>query len=465
MDTRVTFPEALFLSYKSNDLPSSQERLHEQNQGTGIALLVLMGVQALFVMLMGASWLVTSLVGGAIAVSAVAHFYLRHSMLSHVIMGVAAAGTWLALLQASSAHSAVHLLPFITLTVMTGYRGVYAPLIFSLLVLLTFMLGANQAFQVGGSGAVVVFNVTDAAIWYVFLAAVLAFTAWSFSSIASSVRAGIEIHHQQAAYEHLSQQYQSLQNRLNGFVSVVDEAGLQASHDGIDAGSIARNTCAELSDIKSHTDHIEQIVHKTTEHTDDILQRFSEVERLANQGAEEAAEANKAVHVIASSNREVVEIVSVVDEIAFQTNLLALNASVEAARAGQAGAGFSVVATEVRNLAQRSAESAREIRQLIEESTTKIQSGLDRVRSSRKTSANVIEQARQLNELISQVAESSRSQGGNISHIRNKVESISDNMQSGSAYFDQLIATSEKLTQAGNAVRQQNQNDSFRKVG
>lgn len=134
-----------------------------------------------------------------------------------------------------------------------------------------------------------------------------------------------------------------------------------------------------------------------TQHISQMIEHTKNIDRLVQKSSDQAAQANEAVHVIASGNREVVDVVSSVDEIAFQTNLLALNASVEAARSGEHGRGFAVVATEVRNLALRSAEQARQIRKMMDDSTGKISMGLDRVRSSRKTASDVLDEVKALN--------------------------------------------------------------------
>lgn len=154
---------------------------------------------------------------------------------------------------------------------------------------------------------------------------------------------------------------------------------------------------------------------------DKAISGFKNINDLVAQSGEQAAQANEAVHIIASSNREVVDVVSSVDEIAFQTNLLALNASVEAARAGNSGAGFAVVATEVRNLALRSAESAKQIRRMMDDSTIKINEGLDRVRSSRKTAASIVEETKTVNETLEKISDRMHTQIQDMTETKGQI--------------------------------------------
>ncbi len=163
---------------------------------------------------------------------------------------------------------------------------------------------------------------------------------------------------------------------------------------------------------------------------------------IAQRGGEVVSEAISAMDQINSSSKKIGEIVGVIDEIAFQTNLLALNASVEAARAGEQGRGFAVVATEVRNLASRSADAAKEIKDLIEDSTTKVDAGSELVGASGETLSEIVDSVKKVGEMVAEIAAASSEQAAGIDQINRAVSEMDNMTQQNAALAEETSAAS-----------------------
>ncbi|MHB0776451.1 methyl-accepting chemotaxis protein [Halomonas sp. WWR20] len=204
---------------------------------------------------------------------------------------------------------------------------------------------------------------------------------------------------------------------------------LRSSSDSVFTG--AGNIATGSQDLSSRTEEqasalqetassMEQMASAVRQNTDSAM----EADRLS-ASASEAAEAGGAdvqrtvelMQAIATSSRKINEVVEVIDSIAFQTNILALNASVEAARAGEQGRGFAVVASEVRSLASRSAESAKEIRTMIESTTSQIISGAEQAERSGQTISRTVESIRQVSKLMKEISTATREQNSGIEQI------------------------------------------------
>ena len=162
----------------------------------------------------------------------------------------------------------------------------------------------------------------------------------------------------------------------------------------------------------------------------------------------------QAMSEISASSRKIADIIGVIDEIAFQTNLLALNAAVEAARAGEQGRGFAVVASEVRHLAQRSAQAAKEIKDLISDSVDKVKIGVSLADRSGQTLAEIVVDIKRVSSLVSEIAGANNEQAAAMDLIGDAIENIDRNTQQNAALVEQASAASKTLESEAQSLRE-----------
>jgi methyl-accepting chemotaxis protein len=166
---------------------------------------------------------------------------------------------------------------------------------------------------------------------------------------------------------------------------------------------------------------------------------------VAVKGGKAVSEVVNTMSAINDSARKIEDIISVIDGIAFQTNILALNAAVEAARAGEQGRGFAVVAGEVRNLAQRSASAAKEIKELITDSVNKTTEGTRQVETAGATMQEIVSSVKHVADIIAEISAASQEQSVGISHINDAIIRMDDTTQQNTALVEQAAAAAESL--------------------
>ncbi|WP_425996331.1 methyl-accepting chemotaxis protein [Caulobacter sp. DWR1-3-2b1] len=232
-------------------------------------------------------------------------------------------------------------------------------------------------------------------------------------------------------------------------ISVTTE-GVSAGSDEIAraADDLSRRTeqqAASLEETAAALDEITATVRKTASGAKEASQVVANARTDAQRSGEIVSQAVAAMTEIEGSSQKVGNIIGVIDEIAFQTNLLALNAGVEAARAGEAGRGFAVVAQEVRALAQRSADAAREIKVLISTSTQQVGSGVSLVGQTGEALRRIVEQVASIDTLVNEIAASATEQSTGLHEVNQAVNQMDQVIQQNAAMVEQATAATHAL--------------------
>jgi len=204
---------------------------------------------------------------------------------------------------------------------------------------------------------------------------------------------------------------------------------------------------ASLEETAATLEQITTTVQKSSDSAESTRQTVHSAKQDAEQSEEVVARALEAMSAIEKSAEEINQIISVIDEIAFQTNLLALNAGVEAARAGEAGKGFAVVAQEVRELAQRSAGAAKEIKQLISKSSSQVSTGSELVNATGQTLHRIAGQVVEIASVIDEIANGAREQSVALQQLNTAVGEMDSATQQNAAMAEQATASSHSLSQ------------------
>ncbi len=241
--------------------------------------------------------------------------------------------------------------------------------------------------------------------------------------------------------------------RLAAESAKAQESASQVAKAGQGMASGAAQQAASLEETSSSLHEIASMTTRNSENAQSAKTLANQTRSTADAGAADMEQMKAAMGAIKGSSAEIAKIIKTIDEIAFQTNILALNAAVEAARAGEAGLGFAVVADEVRNLAQRCAGAAKETADKISASTEKSEQG---VRISEKMATNlaaIVEKARQLDERIGEIAQSSHEQSEGIGQLNSAVANMDKITQDNAAAAQQSAESGEELKRQAAQVR------------
>ena len=227
----------------------------------------------------------------------------------------------------------------------------------------------------------------------------------------------------------------------------VTNASNEISTSTTDLSQRTEEQAASLEQTSASMEQISATVKKNAENAQAANQSAGNTREVADRGGEVVAKAVQAMAKIAESSRQISDIIGVIDEIARQTNLLALNAAVEAARAGDAGRGFAVVAAEVRSLAQRSSQAAKDIKDLITNSGGQVEEGVDLVNKAGEALHEIVASIKTVAEIVSGIATASNEQAGGIDQVNKALSQMDEVTQQNSALVEENAATAKVLEQ------------------
>jgi methyl-accepting chemotaxis protein len=229
-------------------------------------------------------------------------------------------------------------------------------------------------------------------------------------------------------------------------------SGVEITHASNDLSKRTEQQAASLEETAAALDEITATVRRTAEGAVEARNIVAQAKADAETSGQVVQDAVVAMTRIEDSARQISQIISVIDEIAFQTNLLALNAGVEAARAGDSGKGFAVVASEVRALAQRSAEAAKEIKSLISASTDQVAHGVERVGATGQALARIAQQVAQINGVVTEITASAQEQATGLNQVNAAVNQMDQVTQQNAAMVEQATAAANALHEETDAL-------------
>jgi len=242
---------------------------------------------------------------------------------------------------------------------------------------------------------------------------------------------------------------------VRGGTELLSTAAAEIASGNQDLSSRTEQQAGALEETASSMEELTSTVKQNADNAEQANRLATAASETARQGGQAVAEVVRTMEQINKSAHEIANITSVIDSIAFQTNLLALNAAVEAARAGDAGRGFAVVATEVRALAKRSADAAREIKGLITTSTTQVEDGTRQVTKAGQTMTDIVRSITQVNDIVSEISAASYEQSSGIEMVNKAIVDMDLVTQQNAALVEEAAAgaasmqdEAQRLTQA-----------------
>lgn len=225
----------------------------------------------------------------------------------------------------------------------------------------------------------------------------------------------------------------------------INTSANEIAQGNLDLSQRTEEQASSLEETASSIEELTGTVKQNADNAQQANQLAASARTEAEKGGEVVSNAISAMGEINQASKKIADIIGVIDEIAFQTNLLALNAAVEAARAGEQGRGFAVVAAEVRNLAQRSAGAAKEIKTLINDSVQKVEEGSKLVDESGSTLEEIVNSVQKVSDIIAEIAAASSEQSTGIDQINKAVSQMDEMTQQNASLVEEAAAASESM--------------------
>ena len=257
---------------------------------------------------------------------------------------------------------------------------------------------------------------------------------------------GDEIGDMAKALEQMALQLKDMVSQVTQATAQVSAAAAEIAQGSADLAQRTEQQASALEQTASAMEELTSTVKHSADNAGQANQLGSAARSQAEQSGQVVNQAIAAMNAINASSRKIADIIGVVDEIAFQTNLLALNAAVEAARAGEQGRGFAVVTGEVRKLAQRSADAAKEIKSLITDSMGKVEDGGQLVERSGQTLQEIVTAIKKVSDIVAEIAAATREQADGIEQVNKAILQMDQATQQNAALVEQTAAASHAMS-------------------
>ncbi len=250
-----------------------------------------------------------------------------------------------------------------------------------------------------------------------------------------------------AALKRMNESLVVMVGRVRQSADGIATASTEIANGNMDLSSRTEQQASALEQTAASMQEMTSTVQQNADSSRQASQLASSAADVAGRGGQVVERVIATMGEITASSKKISDIIGVIDGIAFQTNILALNAAVEAARAGEQGRGFAVVAGEVRSLAQRSAQAAKEIKSLIGDSVEKVEAGSQLVGEAGSTMTDIVSQVRRVTDLVAEINASTSEQSSGIVQVNNAVSSLDQGTQQNAALVEQSAAAAESLKQ------------------